>query len=104
VELYLHFPSAPSWCGAQLNYRDNFTFTFTSELHSATDVIVKIEDSQVGVRTVDDRALLVYVQSETQICRPIEKKDDKYPCVLGLPVQKLYRVCVCVPEQDTWEP
>jgi hypothetical protein len=27
VELYLH-PNTPSWCGAQLKHRDNFTFTF----------------------------------------------------------------------------
>jgi hypothetical protein len=29
VELYLHSPSTPSWRGAQLKHRDNFTFTFT---------------------------------------------------------------------------
>jgi hypothetical protein len=29
VELYLHSPNKPSWRGAQLKYRDNFTFTFT---------------------------------------------------------------------------
>jgi hypothetical protein len=28
VELYLHSPSTPSWRGAQLKRRDNFTFTF----------------------------------------------------------------------------
>jgi hypothetical protein len=27
VELYLHFPSTPSWRGAQLKHRDNVTFT-----------------------------------------------------------------------------
>jgi hypothetical protein len=26
VELYLHSPSTPSWRGAQLKHRDNFTF------------------------------------------------------------------------------
>jgi hypothetical protein len=29
VELYLHSPNMASWRGAQLKYRDNFTFTFT---------------------------------------------------------------------------
>jgi hypothetical protein len=29
VELYLHSPNTPSWRGAQLKHRDNFTFTFT---------------------------------------------------------------------------
>jgi hypothetical protein len=28
VELYFHSPNTPSWRGAQLNHRDNFTFTF----------------------------------------------------------------------------
>jgi hypothetical protein len=28
VELYLHSPNVPSWHGAQLKHRDNFTFTF----------------------------------------------------------------------------
>jgi hypothetical protein len=27
VELYLHSPNTPSWCGALLKHRDNFTFT-----------------------------------------------------------------------------
>jgi hypothetical protein len=36
VELYFHSPNTPSWRGAQLNHRDNFTFIliyhiFTSE-------------------------------------------------------------------------
>jgi hypothetical protein len=26
VEIYLHSSSTPSWCGAQLKHRDNFTF------------------------------------------------------------------------------
>jgi hypothetical protein len=29
VGLYLHSPNTPSWRGAQLKHRDNFTFTFT---------------------------------------------------------------------------
>jgi hypothetical protein len=28
MELYLHSPNTPSWRGAQLKHRDNFTFTF----------------------------------------------------------------------------
>jgi hypothetical protein len=28
VELYLHSPNAPSWRGAQLKHRGNFTVTF----------------------------------------------------------------------------
>jgi hypothetical protein len=29
VELYLHSPNTPSWRGAYLKHRDNFSFTFT---------------------------------------------------------------------------
>jgi hypothetical protein len=29
VEMYLHSHNTPSWRGAQLKHRDNFTFTFT---------------------------------------------------------------------------
>jgi hypothetical protein len=29
VDLYLHSSSTPSWSGAQLKHRDNFTFIFT---------------------------------------------------------------------------
>jgi len=32
VDLYLHSPSTPSWRGAQLKHRDDFTFTFTFTL------------------------------------------------------------------------
>jgi hypothetical protein len=29
VKLYLHSPNTPSWRGAKLKHRDNFTFTFS---------------------------------------------------------------------------
>jgi hypothetical protein len=38
VEVYLHFPNSPSWRGAQLKYRDKFTFT----LHFTTKILVVI--------------------------------------------------------------
>jgi hypothetical protein len=31
VKLYLYSPNTPSWRGAQLKYRDNFTFTFITK-------------------------------------------------------------------------
>jgi hypothetical protein len=31
VELYLHSPSLPSWCGAQLKHRDNFTLLLLTD-------------------------------------------------------------------------
>jgi hypothetical protein len=31
VELYLHSPNMPSWRGAQLKHRDNFTFTLPTK-------------------------------------------------------------------------
>jgi hypothetical protein len=40
VELYLYSPNTPSWYGAQLKHRDNFTFTlrkiiFKAKIYSA---------------------------------------------------------------------
>jgi hypothetical protein len=34
VELYLHSPNTPSWRGAQLKHRNNFTFTLLLPLTS----------------------------------------------------------------------
>jgi hypothetical protein len=34
VELYLHSPNTPSWCGVQLKHRDNFTFNVTYPIAS----------------------------------------------------------------------
>jgi hypothetical protein len=36
VELYLHSPNTPSWHGAQLKHRKNFTFTFTCRISSSS--------------------------------------------------------------------
>jgi hypothetical protein len=38
VELYLHSPNTPSWRGAQLKHRDNFTLPFTFTFYVLTDV------------------------------------------------------------------
>jgi len=40
VELYLHSPSMPSWHGAQLKHRDNFTFTFTFDFWTLSTALV----------------------------------------------------------------
>jgi len=32
VELLIHFPHMPSWHGAELKHRDNFTFTFNNNV------------------------------------------------------------------------
>jgi hypothetical protein len=36
VELYLHFPSTPSWYGAQLKHRDNFTLLYLNVKSTGT--------------------------------------------------------------------
>jgi hypothetical protein len=36
VELYIHSPNTPSWHGAQLKHRDNFTFTLLDDEWSAS--------------------------------------------------------------------
>jgi hypothetical protein len=35
VELYLHSPNTPSWRGAHLKHRDNFTFYIDSASYNA---------------------------------------------------------------------
>jgi hypothetical protein len=40
VEQYLHSPNMPSWCGAQLKHRDNFTFTY---FHAICQELLRLE-------------------------------------------------------------
>jgi hypothetical protein len=42
VELYLHSPNMPSWCGAQIKHRYNFTFTFKGSLISGASYLYGI--------------------------------------------------------------
>jgi hypothetical protein len=42
MELYLHSPNTPSWRGAQLKHRDNFTFTFKGFLARHMKVTLRI--------------------------------------------------------------
>jgi hypothetical protein len=44
VELYPYSPSTPSWRGAQLQHRDNFTFAFF-----LTVIKIRSQDSSFGV-------------------------------------------------------
>jgi hypothetical protein len=49
VALYLCSPNTPSWRGAQLKHRENFTFTYVLQVeYSFTDaiVIIVMTDSQ----------------------------------------------------------
>jgi hypothetical protein len=43
MELYLHSPNTPSWHGAQLKFRDNFTFTFV--IANIKELLSSIPDS-----------------------------------------------------------
>jgi hypothetical protein len=45
VELYLHSSNTPSWCRAQLQHRENFTFTFITAFVS--EVVSSIQTSQL---------------------------------------------------------
>jgi hypothetical protein len=45
VELYLHSRNTPSWRGAQLKHRDNFTFTFTIRFINCIDHTVSMMKS-----------------------------------------------------------
>jgi hypothetical protein len=39
VELYLHFPNTPSWRGAQLKHRDDFTFYLTNGIYDKISIL-----------------------------------------------------------------
>jgi hypothetical protein len=43
MELYLHYPNTPSWRGAQLKHRDNFTLTFSRYARNKKKVIPFLE-------------------------------------------------------------
>jgi hypothetical protein len=58
VELYLHSPNTPSWSGARLKHRDNFTFTLP--LASIA------EDTCIGMLI-----LVFYDLSLVVICLPV---------------------------------
>jgi hypothetical protein len=46
VELYRHSPNTPSWGGAQLKHRDNFTFIYMEDKRDVTEAPV----STVGIQ------------------------------------------------------
>jgi hypothetical protein len=45
VELYLPSLNTPSWLGAQLKHRDNFTFTFNNVFIVVTILVVDIHQA-----------------------------------------------------------
>jgi hypothetical protein len=51
VELYLHSPNTPSWRGAQLKHRDNFTFTLL--YFTLWDDNIRIDLRETGWEGVD---------------------------------------------------
>jgi hypothetical protein len=50
VELYLHSPNTPSWRGAQLKHRDNFTFTLTYDDLSTQNMKTILNSQKVNVK------------------------------------------------------
>jgi hypothetical protein len=91
VELYLHSPDTPSWRGAQLKHRDNFTFTFTFTF------------------TFCPRIYLDGLRKTTKNCSRVSWLPNRYS-KLGAPIRSRVQVTepwnwlksqVHVPE-DTW--
>jgi hypothetical protein len=60
MELYLHFPNTPSWRGAQLKHRDNFTFfivkttasILTTALKSPSNTDMKVTIMETSINDV----------------------------------------------------
>jgi hypothetical protein len=60
VELCLHSPNTPSWRGAQLKHRDNFTFTFMGSLSPRNSAPGVVDGGDgLHIRRVDVRFQLV---------------------------------------------
>jgi hypothetical protein len=59
VELYLHSPNTPSWRGAQLKHRDNFTFTFTTDMFIPLSNVIKLLGVVMLVHCLGDNSVYV---------------------------------------------
>jgi hypothetical protein len=57
VELYLHSPNTPSWRGAQLKHRDNFTFTFIGLCVTVETILLLTEVINNRDTTMNTRAM-----------------------------------------------
>jgi hypothetical protein len=55
VELYLHSPNTPSWCGAQLKHRDNFTLLLPLDNVVYRSWLAFLENSHDGEKSVQNR-------------------------------------------------
>jgi hypothetical protein len=63
VELYLHCPKTPSWRGAQLKHRDNFTFHLYYRRGEASLIekyLKKIQTRKKDTNTTDGKADILF--------------------------------------------
>jgi hypothetical protein len=58
----------PSWCGAQLKHRDNFTFTFRGNPHLAIPSFTGADNNKmVPMQTYEVRATLALLKGKGKV-------------------------------------
>jgi hypothetical protein len=106
VELCLHSPNTPSWRGAQLKHRDNFTFTIY--LHYTRGFIICfLQQVLLGYQTKEDKiggtdsthgkrdkSVQNYSQSEgkSSLQRPRHRQGDDIKLELKTGCECLYSI------------
>jgi hypothetical protein len=75
VELYLHYPNTPSWRGARLKHRDNFTFNFTLTFLLFTISIITSGFIKRGTTQVFQKKKKNYVISDIRNVRRCKSVD-----------------------------
>jgi hypothetical protein len=70
VELYLHSPNTPSWRGAQLKHRDNFTFTQTKTVTLTHRIFLVVPSSTLKMEATRSSETLLSKHHTTQHNNP----------------------------------
>jgi len=68
VELYLHSLNTPSWRGAQLKHRDNFTFISRLNWSPYLYVLLELSHPTASEKQCNEMMLQVKVTDTTWIC------------------------------------
>jgi hypothetical protein len=75
VDLYLHSSNTPSWRGAQLKHRDNFTFTFTNSGTSPDRSVGIVTSLRAGRSEFDSRrglGIFIFATASRPALRPTQ--------------------------------
>jgi hypothetical protein len=77
VELYLHSPNMPSWRGAQLKHRGNFTFTFfIRKIVSEGVDLIRLAQNGFQWRALVDTVMKFRVLDQLKDCYLVKKNSN----------------------------